>query len=134
MIFLLLKFGCHRLEFREKISVLFELKGRSCGKKKKKTVFSSVRFHRRVDLLEWSLVHEVYLTFKSFFHLCWKICATKARLRFGEPSTISLAVKYLLHPILSACSRTCLALSNGCLGAKFDGFLCSGARTFNRLV
>lgn len=65
-------------------------------------------------------------------HLCWKICATKARLRFGDPSTMSLAVKYLLQPILSACSRTNFALSKGFLTANVEELMYSGARTFRR--
>lgn len=65
-------------------------------------------------------------------HLCWKTCATKARLRFGDPSTISFGVKYLLQPILSACSRTNFALSEVFFAANADGLLCSGARTFKR--
>jgi hypothetical protein len=65
-------------------------------------------------------------------HLIWKICATKARLRFGEPSTISLTVKYRLQPIFSACSRTSFALSKGFFTANVDGLVYSGARTFRR--
>lgn len=72
------------------------------------------------------------LNIHHFSHLCWKICATNARLRFGEPSTISFAVKYLLQPILSACSRTSFALSNGSFTFSVDGLVCSGARTFKR--
>lgn len=68
----------------------------------------------------------------GYSHLCWKICATKARLRFGDPSTMSLAVKYRLQPILSACSRTNFALSKGFLTANVEGLVYSGARTFRR--
>jgi len=80
-------------------------------------MYNNIRFVKRMVILT---------------HLCWKICATKARLRFGDPSTMSLAVKYLLQPILSACSRTNFALSKGFLTAKVEGLMYSGARTFRR--
>ncbi|KAJ1415153.1 MULE transposase domain [Sesbania bispinosa] len=46
-------------------------------------------------------------------------------------STISLAVKYRLQPILSACSRTNFTRSKG---ANMDGLVYSGARTFRRFA
>jgi len=87
----------------------------------------------------WISLHILHISTKAcagekdyYYHLIWKICATKARLRFGEPSTISLAVKYLLQPIFSACSRTSFALSNGFFTANVDGLVYSDARTFRR--
>jgi hypothetical protein len=54
-------------------------------------------------------------------------------MRFGKPSTMSVGVKYLLEPILSACSRTNLALWRRFFTDIADGLaLHSGARTFNR--
>ena len=52
----------------------------------------------------------------------WTVCATNARFRFAEPSTISLGVKYLLQSIFSACSSTKFAISTRslvlCLGCN----------------
>lgn len=65
-------------------------------------------------------------------HLWWNIWATNARFKFGEPSTISSGVKYLLQSIFSACSSTMFALSTGSLASKVAGLQCSGARTLSR--
>lgn len=89
---------------------------------------NSIRFNqsfkkKKKSSFEW-------IVFDSY--LFWKICATKARLRFGEPSTMSFGVRYRLQPILSACSRISLALSKGDFTDFIAGLVCSGARTFNK--
>ena len=85
-----------------------------------------------LELPKLTIKNAMHCSRRGPSHLCWKIWATKARFRFGEPSTISFAVKYLLQPILSACSRTNFALSKGFFAANVDWWLCSGASTFKR--
>lgn len=85
-----------------------------------------------LELPKLTIKNAMHCSRRGPSHLCWKIWATKARFRFGEPSTISFAVKYLLQPILSACSRTNFAVSKGFFAANVDWWLCSGASTFKR--
>lgn len=143
---LLQRFGHHLVRPQEMIFVLFELTAHSCNKYNllfsfqcyheylyqyyQKSLAASMQLHRRL----WTIEILVLISIQQVagHHLCWNICATNARLRLGEPSTISFAVKYLLQPILSACSRTNFALCNGSFAFNADGLLCSGARTFNK--
>lgn len=75
----------------------------------------------------------IYLTIYSKGYLFWKMWATKARFRFGKPSTMSFGVRYLLQPIRSACSSTNLALWTRSFTDIADSLaLHSGAKTFNR--
>lgn len=65
-------------------------------------------------------------------HLWWKICATNARFKLPEPSTISFGVKYRLQSIFSACSKTKFALSTGSFASNVAGLQCSGASTLSK--
>jgi hypothetical protein len=69
---------------------------------------------------------------KIIVHLCWNICATNARLRFGEPSVISFGLKYLLQSNFSACSSTIFALTAGSFVSNAVSEECSGARDLIR--
>lgn len=79
----------------------------------------------------WKLIGNISV-FQS--NLWWNTCATNARFKFADPSTISFGLKYRLQSILSAWSSTNLALSVGSFISNVAGLQCSGARTLSRYV
>lgn len=66
------------------------------------------------------------------FHLWRNICATNARFRFVEPSTMSFGVTYCLQSNFSACWMISFALSFGSLVFSVLVVQCSGARALSR--
>lgn len=103
-------------------------------------------YKKKQDLIGWAVNYVLYIMLSTTTkaikdkksvatlasYLWWNICATKARFKLEEPSTMSFGSRYLLQSIFSACSRTKLALSVGSLTSKVAGLQCSGASTLRR--